>query len=54
MTSVDWFLGTKFWASTGWDIDEHEVPGVALIVLFLTAVLAWKIYRFIRSRSRPE
>jgi hypothetical protein len=54
MTSVDWFLGTKLWAATGWDIDEHEVPGVALIVLFLTAVLAWKIYRFIRSRSRPE
>jgi hypothetical protein len=52
--SVDWLLGTKFWAATGWDIDERTASGLALIVLFLTAAFAWKIYRSIRNRARPE
>lgn len=52
--SVDWLLGTKFWAATGWDLDERDASGLAMIVLFLAAFSGWKVYRSIRNRSRPE
>jgi hypothetical protein len=48
---VNWFIRTKLWEATGWDLDEREISLVALIILAAAVVSSRKLYRIMRSRS---
>ena len=52
--SANWFFRTRLWAATGWDLDDRNISGVAVIFLVVAVVSGRKLYRAIRRRShRP-